>query len=415
MVVAADRLSLPLMSTAYEVPFAALARVVIDANEHDERQRVAKTERLYDRVRQAAVGGGQAPLVAGVSEELGCDLLVLDLVAWRDVFAPRVPVPEAVRSVLEHALSERRGHLPGILRLEVDGAPAVAVSIPSRRAVALVAVEGAAGAPALSLLQHAATIVAAEVERLHAERAARQRQGVELLASILHGRLDAAAAATRLREWELGDAPIQLAVCERTGAEIDVEHLDGELCAAGVPHLLLGEEQRVIALFPDGEEPLSAFLQALADDARVGLRDGVAGVNHVADAVREARWALVHRDKARVSRYGQHGGLFLPRTVTEARSAVDQVLGPVLEYDRRRGTELLRSLAVLLRHNRRSQRAAEELLIHRQTLVFRMRRVEELTGRRLSSIADVSELWQALRALEVLEGFELVGRGPPVA
>ncbi|MHB1833417.1 MAG: helix-turn-helix domain-containing protein, partial [Solirubrobacteraceae bacterium] len=47
------------------------------------------------------------------------------------------------------------------------------------------------------------------------------------------------------------------------------------------------------------------------------------------------------------------------------------------------------------------QRAAKELYVHKQTLVYRMRRVEELTGRKLDDTASVAEFWLALRAMDV--------------
>ena len=414
MLKAADRVGLPLMRTAYEVPFTALARVVIHANQHDERQLVARTERLYDCVRRVALnGGGTASLLSGVSEELHCELRALDLTTWRNIFPPEEPVSESIRELLRRVLIERGGHLPGILRIEVAGTPAIAVPVPSRRPVALLAVQGPAGPPALSLLQHGATIVAVEVERLYAERASRQRKGVELLASILRGRIDPATAAARLREFEFADGSFLVAICEEPGRGVQEDEVDDELRAAGIAHLLLLEERRVVAVLSDCEESVEALLRALGPGARVGIRDGVEGVAQLADAVREARWALAHSGEATVTRYGHHGSPFLPRTVSDARAAVDQVLGPLLEYDRRRGTELVRSLAVLLHHNRSSQRAAQDLFIHRQTLVFRMKRVEELTGRRLVSTADVSELWQALRALEMLEGHDLLAAAMP--
>ena len=38
---------------------------------------------------------------------------------------------------------------------------------------------------------------------------------------------------------------------------------------------------------------------------------------------------------------------------------------------------------------------------HKQTLVYRMGRVEELTGRNLRDTADVVQLWMALEALQL--------------
>ena len=64
----------------------------------------------------------------------------------------------------------------------------------------------------------------------------------------------------------------------------------------------------------------------------------------------------------------------------------------------------MRSLSVFLEENRSWQRSAELLHVHKQTLVYRMHRLEELTGRDLRSTADVVQLWMGLRALEFSHG-----------
>jgi purine catabolism regulator len=74
------------------------------------------------------------------------------------------------------------------------------------------------------------------------------------------------------------------------------------------------------------------------------------------------------------------------------------VLGALLDYDRTHDAELVKSLRVFLSNNRSWKNSAAELHIHKQTLVYRMRRVEELTGRRLDDTGDVAELWFALIA-----------------
>jgi purine catabolism regulator len=88
----------------------------------------------------------------------------------------------------------------------------------------------------------------------------------------------------------------------------------------------------------------------------------------------------------------------MPRTIGEAAAVVDRILGPLLTYDREHNAELVRSLDQFLRANRSWQRAAEALFIHKQTLVYRIKRVEELTGRQLDDTGDVAQLWLALQA-----------------
>jgi purine catabolism regulator len=90
--------------------------------------------------------------------------------------------------------------------------------------------------------------------------------------------------------------------------------------------------------------------------------------------------------------------LFAPLSPGEAQVTAEEVLGPLIDYDERHNTELVRSLRVFLQCNRSWTRATAELFVHRQTLVYRMSRVEQLTGRRLNETRDVAELWLALRA-----------------
>ncbi len=61
-----------------------------------------------------------------------------------------------------------------------------------------------------------------------------------------------------------------------------------------------------------------------------------------------------------------------------------------------------------MRHNARWESAAAELFVHRHTLRYRMRKIEELTGRDLSSSFDRMELWIALRSRE-LSGAQIDG------
>ncbi|UYN84008.1 MAG: PucR family transcriptional regulator ligand-binding domain-containing protein [Microcella sp.] len=75
--------------------------------------------------------------------------------------------------------------------------------------------------------------------------------------------------------------------------------------------------------------------------------------------------------------------LRLLRTVDDAGSLDDFItrqLGPVLEADARRGSELLRTLAELFRAGGSRSAAARALAIRRQTLYNRLERVERLLG-----------------------------------
>jgi purine catabolism regulator len=77
------------------------------------------------------------------------------------------------------------------------------------------------------------------------------------------------------------------------------------------------------------------------------------------------------------------------------------VLGPVEQGEGEYGDELLRSLDVFIEHNGHWEKAAAALYCHRHTLRYRIRRVEQLTGRDFSQARDRIEFWLALRGREL--------------
>src|SRR5680860_1720883 len=80
----------------------------------------------------------------------------------------------------------------------------------------------------------------------------------------------------------------------------------------------------------------------------------------------------------------------------------DSVLGPIQEGDEEYGGELLRSLDAFIEQNGQWERAARKVYCHRHTLRYRMRKVEELTGRDLSRAQDRIEFWLALQVRELV-------------
>lgn len=408
MVSASERRALPILLTAFEVPFAAVARVVADSRtDVEERRRLARTARIYESLRTATIEGrGGTALLDDLGSELGCRLEVLDLPTWRFAFAPRRRAPAVVCDVLRETLVRCAGHLPAILRFELDGRVGLAVPVPARRPAALLASRFTESQLELSVLQHVSTVAALELEKLASSRDALTRTGAELFRELLAGRLEPDAARLRLGAAGLGEADLVVAAWSQVRPTAAGVHHD--LFASGVPHLLDADRQDgiALALISDRRGSLTALLDALPGDCCVGVSAQVARHDRVAAAAREARWALGRGqpDRTRAVAYGDANGAGWPFAPEHAEEVADHVLGPLMRYDEAHRTELVRTLAALLSNDRSPARTATDLFIHRQTLVYRVRRIEQLTGRSLSSTKDVVELWLALRALEVAGG-----------
>jgi PucR family transcriptional regulator, purine catabolism regulatory protein len=408
MVSASERRALPILLTAFEVPFAAVARVVADSRtDLEERRRLTKTARIYELLRTATIEGrGAAHLLHELGVELGCRLEVLDLASWRDAFAPATRAPADVRDVLRDTLVRCAGHLPAILRLDLDGGVGLAVPVPARRPAALLASRFTESQPELSVLQHVSTVAALELEKLASERDTLSRAGAELLAELESASLDSADAARRLSAANLSHGRLLVAAWREEESAPHAVH--EELFARGVPHLLRNgaDGSITLALMPDADGAHAMLLESLPDGCCVGLSAEVLAPDRVSAAAREARWALHGCGPAgtRVVRYATGGGLPWGFTLERAEEVAGHVLGSLVQYDRSHQTELLPTLAALLRNDRSPTRTAAELFIHRQTLVYRVRRIEELTERSLSRTEDVVELWLAMKALEIVNG-----------
>ena len=80
----------------------------------------------------------------------------------------------------------------------------------------------------------------------------------------------------------------------------------------------------------------------------------------------------------------------------------DSILAPIEQSEGAYGGELMRSLEAFIEENGQWERAAKRLYCHRHTLRYRMRRVEELTGRSLANARDRIEFWLALRGRELV-------------
>jgi purine catabolism regulator len=137
--------------------------------------------------------------------------------------------------------------------------------------------------------------------------------------------------------------------------------------------------------------------------------------------VREARYALqvCHtegRPEAEFRDLGTYQLLLSLQDPQALTTFASSVLGPLDEYDEAHGGHLLPSLQAFLERNARWEAAAAELYVHRHTLRYRMRKVEELTGRDLTSARDRMELFLALRARDLLASADGTdGRGAVLA
>nr|MDQ3328994.1 helix-turn-helix domain-containing protein [Chloroflexota bacterium] len=135
----------------------------------------------------------------------------------------------------------------------------------------------------------------------------------------------------------------------------------------------------------------------------VGVSDPVAEPSRIADAVEEAQTALLVSRRTRggaPTRFSETGsyGLLAPlRHTPVARRIVGQVLDPLLRYDEQHHASLTETLETYIASNGNASVTASQLNLHRNSLAYRLRRIEDLTGLTLSVAENRLLLALALR------------------
>jgi PucR C-terminal helix-turn-helix domain/GGDEF-like domain len=89
------------------------------------------------------------------------------------------------------------------------------------------------------------------------------------------------------------------------------------------------------------------------------------------------------------------------RDVADLHEFARDVLGDLMDHERAHGTDYLATLTVYFNENNSPQRSARRLHTHPNTVAYRVRRIEEITGLSLSSYSDRLMLQVAL---EIVNG-----------
>ncbi|MFE5704948.1 PucR family transcriptional regulator [Rhodococcus koreensis] len=400
MLAEADVLDFPVLTVSHSTPFSALGRTVAVASQSEQISRIARLSRLYEVARSATLA--ESSLLERLSEELGYGLHVVDVEFATEVLARETRIDAGTVRELCRRVQGRLDRLPARLAIDVgDAVVATAFALPTHRKCMLVA-DGTSDVDldAFGLL-HAQSLIGIEVERGTRERERDDEAGMALFLQIVDGTVGSDAAQPRLEQVGIADT-------EWVVIGFDAAHLRAVRTVLGdneVGNLscLLGEEGYLL-LAADSMETVTTLLAEHIP--HLGISGGTATIQRLPDSVRQARWALqaARADGSAVAEYSTAAPLFLPRTLTEAHFAARAVLGELIDHDEASQSQLIETLETFLTLDRSWAATAEKLMIHRQTLAYRLKRIEAITGRSTKSSADIASFWMALVAHRISRG-----------
>jgi purine catabolism regulator len=414
LITAATQAGFPLFEVPYPVPFIAITEAIftrIVAEQYDTLARAVDAEHVLTRAVMEGKGvEGIAGSLAAVTKgwALLLDLHGLPLAAtsraatirldrvWDELRTSR---PEGTTFSLTLV---DRGHHVWIQPVGAKGRieAFLAVGKPEQPSQLDRIVAG-----------HALSLFAIELAKSRAVADAQRRLQGDFFDELVRGELRATEARRGLSRFGFeGEGDVVVLALEGPEPET-LAHAATDLRSRSGGGFLISAHAEGVSLLVPAEPPadLESLAAELTERMGAAVRVGAGATvppKEVARSLREARYALqvcrlegwAHAGFADLGTYR----LLLSMADPDAlRAFADSMLAPLDTYDRDHHGELLVSLQAFLGHNARWETAAAALYVHRHTLRYRMRKVEELTGRDLSSSFDRMEFWLALRARDL--------------
>ncbi|WP_370415134.1 PucR family transcriptional regulator [Streptomyces fradiae] len=415
---------LPLLEVPRRTPFLAISKAVSAAIAADQYRAVTAGFEAQRELTRAALAEGP-------------DAVVARLAAHVDGWAALYDTSGTVIAAAPEWAARRAARLtPDVERLRERPAPASAVvggtddrielqSLGTGRRVrgALAVGTGAPLGTAERYAVHSAiALLTLTTERSRSLQAAEQRLGAAVLRMLLAGQPDHARAVAGDLYGGLLDAPFRLLIAEAVPASggepkdgesplaVLAETLEAAAARAGESALTVPEGpeggERLVVLAGDGGAVVTAcegYASREAEEA--GLVVGLSaptGPIAAAAAYKQAEQSLSvarRRGRALVEHEELAAGSVLPLLADDAvRAFADGLLRALYEHDATGRGDLVASLRAWLSRHGQWDAAAADLGVHRHTLRYRMRRVEEILGRSLDDADVRMELWLALKA-----------------
>jgi sugar diacid utilization regulator len=301
-----------------------------------------------------------------------------------------------------------------------SGGRLVAIASPRDDVVgvlALVDPDGSAAEDDRTALEHGATVLAMELARLQSVADTELRLGRDLVDQLLAG-----TASTQVLEHARGlgfDVARPHRVFAMTAADLDRRHVEllqvvrRAAVSVDAPALVVARGPTVLLLVDtavDEDGLVGAVARYMGGEiCRIGVGGACRSVADFPRSQREAEVALrmlhIAGRQAGVSHYDDLGVYRLLAEVQDPDSIEQFVrhwLGPLLDYDAERHTELVTTLSRYLEMGGSYDATADAVAVHRSTLKYRLQRIRDISGVDISDPGARFNLELATRALATL-------------
>lgn len=360
-------------------------------------RRIVIEDHLHRLIAGAAPDGGDdwRRLVQGLRPERGSDL-------GRDPFAIAVRVGQ---DVVGHLLLSSDEDLGPIDRALVEVATTgVALEFAKERAAVEVEerLRGEAATDLLTGSYPSEAAIGARAARLGYDLSEpRDLMVIDVIAPGDPGNHDAVADHDRLRRLL---QQVRERLASRAPRSLAIQHA-GTIVVLALAGRQADRDPRELAedLKACLETPIGAGRVTIAISDRCGRPSDYAPAFRLARDSVELMLKLGRRGTViAASELGPYGLLLRVSSRDELEAFAQNTLRPLVEHDRRHRGELVATLRAYLDEDRVQRRVAARCFIHVNTVVYRIRRIEELLGVDLGDPGSVFNLTLALRILDLL-------------
>jgi PucR family transcriptional regulator, purine catabolism regulatory protein len=390
---------LPVLEIPYSTPFIAIDRFVADRILEEQYGRFHDLVVEHDVLARSLLSGrGLGALVESLHKIVGAPTIVIDP-QGRVLAATPANAAWPVEQILYTANQPGKrpaNDNPDLVVIPVEVEESVVAYLCSRRPQR-----------STDVLPYAVSLVGLELARRQAVLTGQRQLAGQVLEDLIRGTVTTGEAARRLTTFGIDadeEHALLVGTLDRTGEQLR-RHLEGSPPLPGATTAVV-ENCLVAVLGPD--QPIREAAQQLHNHlsrrggiVRVGIGGWYAGMTGLRWSYYEAREAMNRGPGINERQQMSLSSLLLASEDVPLRDLAEDLLRPLREFDAAHAGALISTLRAYLDANGSVAAVADQLMVHRNTVRYRLEQVERLIGHDLTSTIARVQLWLALSAVDL--------------
>lgn len=395
----AESIGFNVLSMTFDIPFSAVTKFISDYKKDENFAKNYTTMQIYETARLGIKGLGIEQLLSNLEKHIGSRIFLIESETFKPWLSVLSTYSDKKINELHTQFSKEKSISSSFKRIGLNDEVWMLLKLPTQNEASILVKKNTWVNH--NLLNHIAAVIGIELERARFEYENALRIGAEVFSDLLEQRIPEDYIIERLRPFNLNLKESVIFAIKSERPELNI--WNEILCRNNIRVLFKKQPSRLLGLIEDSTLlPKISYLLKQP----IGHSSTIDNVMRVPEAIRESSLALEFCSKSQnVTSYESCSTMpfWLPRNLEIATQTYNNVLGKLEEYDQTNRTALIASLYEYLKHNKSWLNASRELHIHKQSLIYRIKKVEEITGRSLNSMDDTAIFWFALKSAQLID------------